>query len=332
MDFLDAQSLLTVEYDQPLVSVIIPFYNAYQYIHEALQSCIDNSYSNMEIILIDDFSHPPLKIEDIKIDAKKRPVFIIRNEMNKGPGYSRNVGIKKAGGELIAFLDSDDIWYSKIIEKQVDVFRSEPTAVWVYTDGRYLINNKIKNKPNSYYHGFKGGKLPKGKEVNECHLRGYNYMTFSSNMFKKSVLLEVGLFDEALDVSEDWDLFVRVAEKYSVHAIDEPLMIYRVNNNGRHIINRKDYVEVNVRILKNMYTRQNLLPGRINDFNRAVAAIYERAGIQRLNAGFNKEARAFLFHPKTYPISWQLRMICLRILSLLPNKFYYWALWLYDRF
>ena len=157
-------------------------------------------------------------------------------------------------------------------------------------------------------------------------------MTFSSNMIKKDALLKAGLFNESLAVSEDWDFFVRMAEKFpsGITPLNEPLMIYRVNNAGRHFVNRKDYVPVNIKILEDMYKRQGLLPARIETFNRAVAMIYQRAGIQRLNAGRNAEAREFIFHPKCSPLNGDLRMICLRILSLLPNICYKIALRIYD--
>ncbi|MCK5082592.1 MAG: glycosyltransferase family 2 protein [Candidatus Omnitrophica bacterium] len=316
----------------PLVSVVMPFYNHFGYINETLRSCMETTYPNLEIIIVDDASGKLLTMEDLSEVPKKHPITIIRNSSNWGSGYSRNVGIRKARGEFIAFLDSDDIWFPEIVKKQMNVFLSDPQAAWVYTDGYYLIDEKRSRKPNSAYHGFGRKGFPTGKEVNEYHLRGYNYMTFSSLMFKKSVLIDAGLFNEDINVSEDWDLFVRVAEKYPAHAINEPLMLYRVNNNGRHFVNRKSYVSVNTKILTDMYKRQGLFPSRIDDFNRAVAIIYQRAGIQRLNANKHDEARHFLFDRKTRPLRFEFRMICLRILSVLPNMFYRAALWTYNIF
>jgi glycosyltransferase involved in cell wall biosynthesis len=300
-----------------------------QYIHEAVQSCLDNTYRNFEIIIVDDGSYTPLKIENLRVDPHGHAITILRNSENRGSGCARNKGIQHAKGGLIAFLDADDLWFPEILEQQVKIFMTDPSAVWVYTNGYYLINGKIMRHPNSYYHGFRKG-FPQGFDVNRYHLQGYNYMTFSSNMFKRDVLLEVGLFNEALRVSEDWDLFVRVAERYPVHAINEPLMYYRVNNAGRHFINRDDYVHVNTQILNAMYQRQNLLPDRIQDLNTAIAIVYERAGIQRMNAGLNQEARRFLFHPRTKPLTLKWRMSCLRALSFLPNIFYKTALWAFD--
>jgi len=314
----------------PLVSVIIPYYNDFKYLNEALRSCIDNTYPNIEIIIIDDCSQTPLKKDSIRAFSQKYPLTIYRNKENQGSGFTRNVGIKVAKGDLIAFLDADDIWLSEIIEKQIKIFQSHPKAVWVYTDGYYLIENKKMHRPNSYYHGFYK-RFPEKMEVNAYHLRGYNYILFSSNMFKKDVLFEVGLFNESLRVSEDWDLFVRVAERHPVHVIYEPLMYYRINNAGRHFVNRDDYVKVSTNILKNMYQRQGLLPEQEKQLDLAIAMVYERAGIQRLNADKNKEAREFLFHPKAKPKGFHLRLISLRILSYLPNIFYKTALWIYDK-
>lgn len=316
----------------PLVSVVIPFFNDYKYLNETLQSCLNNTYAVLEIVIVDDCSVVPLRLEDLEINAAKYSVTIIRNEVNRGPGYSRNRGIGVAKGEYIAFLDADDLWLPDIVENQIKIFLNDPQVVWVYTDGHYLVDGQLHRRPNSYYHGFPGGKFPSGKDVNEFHLKGFNYLTFSSNMFKKRALMDAGLFDERLSVSEDWDLFVRMAEKFpdGVRAINKSLMIYRVNNKGRHFVNRKDYVSVNVQILENMYRRQGLFPAQKNKFDRAVALIYQRAGIQRLNAARNKESREFLFHPQSRPLNWNFRMFCLRVLSFLPNGFYKLALKIFE--
>ncbi|MFC1510428.1 glycosyltransferase family 2 protein [Candidatus Omnitrophota bacterium] len=319
-------------YDQslPLVSVIIPYYNCLSHLKEALESCINNTYPEIEILIVDDCSDDPLTLESIDLDFKGRSVNILRNSVNRGPGYSRNVGIKKAKGLLISFLDADDIWFAQMVQKQVALFCADSAVVWVYTDGRYLIDGKIMKKKNSFYHGFHKCGFPIGREVNAYHLRGYNYMTFSSNMFKKSIFSDVGFFNEKLKVSEDWDLFVRIAEKFSAHAINESLMLYRICNKGRHFSNRNDYVDINEKILRGAYERQNLLPTYKKEFDRAVAVIYERAGIQRLNAGFNSEGWYFLFHKKTRPLMFTLRLTALRVLVLLPSCFYRAVLWAYD--
>lgn len=318
---------------EPLVSVIIPYHNDFEYLKEALSSVLGSTYTQIEIFIIDDFSKVPLKYEDLAINEKKFPISIIRNSSNRGPGYSRNVGVKKCSGEFVAFLDADDIWLPGITEKQVKVFLDNPETVWVYTDGYYLVDNVRHRRPNSYFQGLKDGQLPSGPDVNEFHLRGNNYMLFSGNMYRKSTLLKTGLFNEDLAVSEDWDFFVRMAEQFrdGVQAISEPLMIYRVNNEGRHFVGRKDYVSVNVKILEGAYQRQGLLPQRLKTFNEAVAMVYERAGIQRLNAGCNDEAKEFLFHAKTACFNLHLRMLSLRILTLLPNIFYKLAVRLYER-
>ncbi len=317
----------------PLVSVIIPFYNDFKFLEEALRSCLDNTYPHIEILIVDDGSQPALTLEKLNIRQDKGLITIHRNPDNKGPGYSRNIGINFARGEYIAFLDADDVWQPTILQKQMDLFLTQPDIVWVYANGHYLVDEKLHRKPNSRYHGFPGGLLPSGKDVNAYHLRGYNYHTFSSNAFKKRALVEVGLFNETLGVSEDWDLFVRMAERFpsGVKAISESLMIYRVNNKGRHFVNRRDYVKVNVGILERMYRRQGLLEKRKKDFERAVAMIYQRAGIQRLNACHNREAQEYLFHSKCQPLNFEVRMTGLRVLSFLPPFFYKTAVKIYDR-
>jgi len=142
--------------------------------------------------------------------------------------------------------------------------------------------------------------------------------------------MDAGLFNGDLEVGEDWDLFVRVAEKYPVRAIDEPLIYYRLNNNGRHFHHRKEYVRVSIKILTDLYHRQGLLPTRQREFDRAVAVIHQKAGIQSLNAGLPSEARKYFYHPKCAPLRWQFKMIGLKFFSLLPSRCYDIALRILD--
>ncbi len=315
---------------RPLVSVVIPFYKHTAYINETLRTCFGNTYPRMEVLIIDDGSPDPLTFADLTLDTSRYPLTIHRLGENRGVAHARNTGITLARGELVALLDADDLWRPDIIEKQVNIFQDDPATDWVYTNSYYLIDGKVMHKPNSAYHGFCNDRMPTGKDVNAQHLAGHNYMTLSSNMFRKSALLAAGLFNERLKVSEDWDLFVRVAERFNVRAIDEPLMFYRIHRHGRASGSQQFYVSTNVAILRHMYERQGLLPGRIDDFRRAKARIYERAGIQRLNNGLNPQARHYLFHRNTAFLDQRLRLNCLRLFACLPGWCYKAALFLFN--
>lgn len=311
----------------PLVSVITPFYNDIGYFPETLESYFSQTYQNIEMVLIDDNSD--LLPDALIPDKPKYPVRIVRSNRRMGPGGARNLGIRQAKGELIAFLDSDDIWKSEFIQRCVAVFLKNDDANWVYADGRYIINDRPVKKPNSDYFGFKKG-LPKGREANEYHLKGYAFELMSANLVRRFAIEKVGFFNEDLEISEDWDIFCRLAEMFNVYAVDEPLIYYRKKPNGFHYSNLENYVKVHSAILTRLYNSQGLLPERREDLRRAIALTYERVGIQYLNKGFPRRARYYLTHKDANPIRFSLRMMALKWLSFLPNSVYRSAVKIYE--
>jgi len=311
----------------PLVSVITPFYNDIRYFPETLKSYFSQTYSNIEMILIDDNSD--IRPDALIPDNTKYPVQIIRSHKKMGPGGARNLGIRQARGELFAFLDSDDIWKPDFVRKCVEIFLKDDDTDWVYADGHYLIDDKPVKKPNSRYFGFKK-EMPKGREVNEYHLKGYAFELMSANVVRRSAIEKAGFFNEGLSISEDWDFFCRIAAESRVRAVNESLMYYRKRPDGFHYTRLENYVKIHSAILKQMYDSQGLLPERNSDLDRAIALTYERVGIQYLNKGHPQHARYYLAHEATRPIRFGLRMVVLRTLSFLPRFFYKAAIKMYE--
>ncbi|MFH0771147.1 MAG: glycosyltransferase [Candidatus Omnitrophota bacterium] len=313
--------------ESPLVSVIAPFYNDVKYFPEALASYLSQTYPSIEMVVIDDNSE--IAPNSAIPDNLKYPVRIVRSSKRLGPAAARNMGIRQAKGELIAFLDSDDIWTPRFIERAVEVFSKSKDADWVYSDGRYIIDGKPVKKPNSFYFGFKNG-LPQGKEVNRYHLKGYVFELMSANVVRRAAIDKVGFFDESLEISEDWEFFCRIAERCSVYAIDESLMYYRRRSDGFHYSKLENYIQTHSDILKRMYDRQGLLPHKEADLKRAVALACERVGIQYMNKGNPLPARRYFTHPAIAPLRFNFRVMVLKALSFFPPVFYKMAIKLYD--
>ncbi|MCK0125020.1 glycosyltransferase family 2 protein [Gelidibacter sp. F2691] len=118
-----------------MISIVVPYYNRPTKLRRCIISIIKQTYSDLEVIIIDDFSTIPI-INDFK-DSRIR---IFRNEKNMGPGVSRNIGLKKAKGDYIAFLDSDDYWDLRFLEKCMLHFRQNKDVAMVYANG-YRIND-----------------------------------------------------------------------------------------------------------------------------------------------------------------------------------------------
>ena len=127
-----------------LVSVIMPYYKKIKYVEQSIDSVINQSYQNLELIIVyDDESKEDLKLLK-QIEKKNNKIKIIENPKNLGAGQSRNVGIKYANGEVISFIDSDDYWFKEKLSKQIN-FMEKNNLEFVFCDYIKKKNNKENN-------------------------------------------------------------------------------------------------------------------------------------------------------------------------------------------
>ncbi len=221
--------------NEPNVSVIIPTYNRARLIGRAIQSVLDQTYQNFEIIVVDDGSTDnTIKVIRYfqKIDKRIR---YIRHDNNKGGSAARNTGIKAAQGDYIAFQDSDDEWFPEKLRKQMRLFAKAPVEVGVVYTGFWRIENGKKNYIPWPWIAKKDGS------VHEELLKG-NFVTTQSIVTRKECLEKAGMFDERLPRLQDWELVIRLSLYYDFKCIDEPLLnsFYTPDsisaNNAAHII------------------------------------------------------------------------------------------------
>jgi len=216
----------------PKVSVVIPTYNCAQYIAEAIESVLNQTYKDFEIIVIDDGSTDNTQ-EIIKPYLNKIKYIY---QQNSGPSAARNRGIKEANGEYIAFLDADDIWLPQKLELQIKFMETYFNIGLTFTDmsffsdkkgiikNSFLKNMKIFNKLcvqslSSYEKKF--------SEKIFNALIEENFIPTPSVIVKKQCFNKVGLFDETLFVVEDRDMWLRISLFYDVGFINKPLVLRR---------------------------------------------------------------------------------------------------------
>ena len=211
---------------ESLVSVIMPTYNHAKFIGKAIESVLNQTYKNFELIIIDNYSED----ETGKIAApyKDDRISYLKFRNNGIIAASRNYGIKHSHGDYIAFLDSDDLWLPEKLEKQIEVFKNTKEVAMVYarykTIKESIISSDIFPKDNRY----KSGNIFKSLYL-------WNFIVCSSVMVKKSVLNQIGLFDtnSALIAIEDTDLWLRIALKYKIKCTnDSSLLLYRIQRQG----------------------------------------------------------------------------------------------------
>lgn len=227
------------------ISVVVPTYNRADLISETIESILNQTYKYFELIIVDDGSTD--NTEEVIRKFKDSRIKYIKTDNWGGPARPRNIGIKKAKGEYIAFCDDDDIWLPEKLEKQIRVFQISNETAMLYTRFKTIEGDVISNKifPEN-------GKYKSGNIFKSIYLR--NLIACSGVMVKRSVLDQVGLFntDPNLIAIEDADLWLRIALKHIIKCTDDlPLLIYRIQSQSisqgfiqrakRSIILRKRY-------------------------------------------------------------------------------------------
>lgn len=202
-----------------LISVIMPAFNSEAFISEAIASVIGQTYSNWELIVVDDGSTDRTKqIVDKYVREDSRIKYIYQK--NAGPAAARNKGIQTSSGWYIAFLDSDDIWYLDKLEKQMNFLTSHPGYV-VYGGRNYILKEGSGFVESGQIRLFKN--FDSIRENFEYILFHPNLTITSTVLFEKSLLDKIGIFDESPDICEDDNLFIRMASHSNFHALDEPV-------------------------------------------------------------------------------------------------------------
>ncbi len=198
----------------PAVSVIIPTYNRGWILKEAIDSVLDQDYTDFELIVVDDGStDDTVEI----IDAYGFDIIVLQQN-NQGVSAARNRGICASRAQLIAFLDSDDIWLPQKLARQVEFFAAHSDALICQTEETW-IRNGLRVNPKKRHQKRSG-------EIFEPSLT-LCLVSPSAVMIRRSLFDAVGLFDERLPACEDYDLWLRVSCRYPVYLIDEPLIIKR---------------------------------------------------------------------------------------------------------
>lgn len=201
----------------PKVSVVIPAYNAMNYLPATMESLLSQSFDNLEVIVVNDGSSDGTEQWVSQIENPKVKLI---SQKNKGLAGARNTGISHATGEYIAFLDADDLWEPTKLEKQVNTLEENPEVGLVYT-WVALIDEQGKFTGRIFKNNPEGDVWQQLIEHNivECG---------SVAMLRRSCLETVGVFDENLrSFVEDWDLWLRIASRYPFKVVKEPLVYYR---------------------------------------------------------------------------------------------------------
>lgn len=213
----------------PLVSVIMPTYNHAVYIGEAIQSILGQTYENLELIIVDNYSTD--NTNDVISSFQDERIKVYRYQNNGIIASARNYAVSKSKGNLLAFIDSDDIWAHDKLEIQLSHF-SDNASCCVSTNFTPIGDVVYCRK----YMSFRPGEAYRDYSYKDIALM--NPIMTSSVLVKKSSFLEAGAFDENPDFSfiEDWELWLRISRIKKVRVLSKPLIQYRITKkkDGMH--------------------------------------------------------------------------------------------------
>ena len=228
-DQLNLQSVHKKMSLRPKISVVIPCYNANPFIAATIQSALTQEWADLELIVVDDGSSDG----SAELVERMFPVVTLIRQANQGVAAARNNGIAHAQGEWIAFLDADDIWLPGKLHAQWATLQESPGArmaytawqVWTSTEPApppaYLAKLTAESSNLARWAGATGWVYP--QLLLDC------VVWTSTVLAHKSVFAEAGVFDRALRIGEDYDLWLRASRITPILRVPRPLALYRMH-------------------------------------------------------------------------------------------------------
>jgi glycosyltransferase involved in cell wall biosynthesis len=208
-------------------------YNYGQYIAPAIQSVVDQSFANWELLIVDDGStdDTPAVVQSFLSDPR---IHYDRQE-NHGASHARNRGVLQSKAPLIAFLDADDAWLPTKLAKQIELFDADPDLGVAYTGMSFMDDRGRVFAHHSC-------EMVRGHVLDVAIKR--TIPPFSSSMVRREVFDEAGSFDESLPLAIDYEFWLRVAQKHRFDYVDEQLLLYRTGhaNLSRRSVERRNLV------------------------------------------------------------------------------------------
>ena len=233
----------------PLVSIIIPTYDRTDFLKLTIESVINQTYENIEIIVIDDGTPHD---GNLLLCQTFEKVKYIKIENSGGPAKPRNVGINLAKGKYAAFIDDDDLWLPHKIETQVNILEQNPEFGLVHSCCQVINENGV---IQAQIAGRPGSIDVKHGDVSMRMMGNWTLMT-PSVLLNKTIVDKVGLFNEEMpSAGEDAEYWIRCSFFTEFYYVDEPLVQYRIHNNNISA-EAKGYADLSL-FLKKVLTKFN---------------------------------------------------------------------------
>jgi glycosyltransferase involved in cell wall biosynthesis len=295
----------------PTVSVIIPAYNVAPFIRDTLDSVLAQTFADYEIILINDGSPDTVELEK-QIEIYQHLIIYIQ-QPNLGAGAARNAGLRAARGELVAFLDGDDLWLPEFLEEQLALMKRSVYCDLVYADAVNLHGNVVEQTTNMDINPSTGPVTAESLISAKC-----NVIT-SSVVARRELILETGLFDENFPNSQDFDLWLRLAKRGARINYQKKVLVQRRIYNGSLASNPINSFRGEIAVLEKTSRRTDLTADEAAAIQRTIklrqATIEVCRGKNHLAAGDFASALTAFRNANDYFRSLKLFLviICLRV-------------------
>lgn len=247
-----------------MVSVVVPAFNAEETLRQAVDSVLRQTVADLEVIVVDDGSSDSTLV---RASETGDPRVLAIKQKNAGPSAARNHGASAARGRYLAFLDADDLWLPRKLERQLAILKEFP-GVGAVQCGVYCVDKKLQVidvRPCV------PSRNPLWDAVNFRNLPAFP----STVLFRSEAFEQVGPFDTTLTGLEDWEMAIRTAWRCGLASVPEPLALYRM-----HLGNRSRGVDINVKpglvILARLFS-DSTLPEQIRRRRRSVYSSFYRS-------------------------------------------------------
>jgi glycosyltransferase involved in cell wall biosynthesis len=265
----------------PSVSVIIPTYNYARFLTEAAESVLGQTFSDLELIIVDDGSTDNT-VDVVRPYLSDDRVHYIHQE-NRGLSAARNRGIRESRGEFIALLDADDVWFPSKIEKQVRLMGESPDVGLVYCKAEN-VSEKGDALP--------GVPVPHKENITYKDLMYFPLTNPSCVFIRKRIFDEVGLFDESFTHLEDSNMWIRILRYYRSAYVDEVLV--KIRKHPKSI--STDLAKMEEHLLRHVKKCIEMFPELEQDREEAFFQIYK--GLMYLAYMYNKKKEILIYYIK----------------------------------
>lgn len=207
----------------PMFDVIVPAYNAARFLPMALDSVITQSYKDWRIILVDDGSSDETPAVAARYVEQLGSKLLYIHQANRGLPAARNVAIANSSAELLALLDADDIWLPKRLEESLKCFEGRPEVGLSYG-----FNSRIDAAGEVVDTFTNQSRFPEGHVAPYIYMRTMN-LPCPTVTFRRKCVDAIGTFDESMKATEDRDLWLRIAQRYTVALVPKVIALYRIS-------------------------------------------------------------------------------------------------------